>query len=740
VAGDEYTAIEFPTETKEVGVIYFAGTTSASIDILICDDSGLAVAGLVAATFPTLTYSLAGPNADVAFPSLSDLAAITTAYASGGVKERGNGYYRADLPNGALANGGVVCVRGEASGKHVICERIHVVAYNPQDAVRLGLTSLPNATAGAIGGLPTTGLRSNTAQAGAGSTITLDAGAAATDNFYQDAVIVLTGGTGAGQSRAIQSYVGSTKVATIFPAWTTNPDATSTFTLIPFGQVDVGNWLNGTIPSVNVAGVPLVDLKYILGTLSPAAAGYIGPDWGHVNAPTTTLALTGTTVGTITTYTGNTLQTGDSYARLGAPAGASVSADILTKQATLTTSTGVTFPSSVASPTNITAGTITTVTNLTNAATAGDLTAAMKTSVTTAATAATPTVAAVTGAVGSVTGNIGGNVVGSVGSIAGITFPTNFAALGISAGGKISEVTLVDTLTTYTGNTVQTGDSFARLGVAGVGLTNLGDTRIANLDAAVSTRTKPADTLARVTLVDTVTTNTDMRGTNSAALAATALTTAEWTNALAAALTTLAGHDPGTTLGTSTYGGADTAGTTTLLGYIGGNVALASQIPANFTSALFASAGVFATAALANAPVTAAGPSAATIATTILQDLTSSSDFNTAGSFGALVKANLNAPVGSIPTNPYTGTPPSAVQIRQEIDTNSAGLAAIYARTDVATSTRAIQTGSAPSWYASPVDVSASVATLLTRVPGVVQPQTGDAYGYLTTSLTERYP
>lgn len=33
-----------------------------------------------------------------------------------------------------------------------------------------------------------------------------------------------------------------------------------------------------------------------------------------------------------------------------------------------------------------------------------------------------------------------------------------------------------------------TGDAFARIGVAGVGLTNLGDTRIANLDAAVSSR------------------------------------------------------------------------------------------------------------------------------------------------------------------------------------------------------------------------------------------------------------
>jgi hypothetical protein len=50
---------------------------------------------------------------------------------------------------------------------------------------------------------------------------------------------------------------------------------------------------------------------------------------------------------------------------------------------TITAAAGVTFPTSVASPTNITAGTITTVTNLTNAPTAGDLTSTMKASVNT---------------------------------------------------------------------------------------------------------------------------------------------------------------------------------------------------------------------------------------------------------------------------------------------------------------------------------------------------------------------
>ncbi len=38
------------------------------------------------------------------------------------------------------------------------------------------------------------------------------------------------------------------------------------------------------------------------------------------------------------------------------------------------------------------------------------------------------------------------------------------------------------------GGTAQTGDNFARIGAAGAGLTALGDARLANLDAAVSTR------------------------------------------------------------------------------------------------------------------------------------------------------------------------------------------------------------------------------------------------------------
>lgn len=56
--------------------------------------------------------------------------------------------------------------------------------------------------------------------------------------------------------------------------------------------------------------------------------------------------------------------------------------------------------------------------------------------------------------------------------------------------------------------------------------------------AMLSSDAQTGVVLPRVTLVDTTTTNTDMRGTDSAALAATALSTAQWTNTLATNLGT----------------------------------------------------------------------------------------------------------------------------------------------------------------------------------------------------------
>ncbi len=79
-------------------------------------------------------------------------------------------------------------------------------------------------------------IRSGTAQAGGSTSITLDSGASSSNNFYNNDLIYITSGTGAGQSRFITAYNGTTKVATV-TAWVTNPDNTSQFAILPFDAI-----------------------------------------------------------------------------------------------------------------------------------------------------------------------------------------------------------------------------------------------------------------------------------------------------------------------------------------------------------------------------------------------------------------------------------------------------------------------------------------------------------------------
>jgi hypothetical protein len=78
-------------------------------------------------------------------------------------------------------------------------------------------------------------VRTNTAQAGAASSITLDASASATTDFYKYQAVRIIGGTGVGQSRVVTAYNSTTKVATVAPNWTTNPDSTSIFEVFDLG-------------------------------------------------------------------------------------------------------------------------------------------------------------------------------------------------------------------------------------------------------------------------------------------------------------------------------------------------------------------------------------------------------------------------------------------------------------------------------------------------------------------------
>ena len=71
-----------------------------------------------------------------------------------------------------------------------------------------------------------------TAQSGASGTITLQASATTVTDAFKRSYIYIISGTGAGQSREIIAYNGTTKVATVAPNWGVNPDNTSVYRIV----------------------------------------------------------------------------------------------------------------------------------------------------------------------------------------------------------------------------------------------------------------------------------------------------------------------------------------------------------------------------------------------------------------------------------------------------------------------------------------------------------------------------
>lgn len=131
------------------------GTTDVSVVIRIIDSAdGTPETGVTSATGGLdLEYRREGAvSTDI---TEADLTNLNDAHSDGGLKHIGNGYYRLDLPDAACASGASgVLVHGTATGMVVIGEYVQLVDYDPFDAVRLGLTALPNAAADAAGGLP----------------------------------------------------------------------------------------------------------------------------------------------------------------------------------------------------------------------------------------------------------------------------------------------------------------------------------------------------------------------------------------------------------------------------------------------------------------------------------------------------------------------------------------------------------------------------------------------------------
>ena len=118
-------------------------------------------------------------------------------------------------------------------------------AYDIDFHTNTGSTLTPSAVSGNVTlTASTTHHDSGTLQAGTSLTVTLKATASSTDDIYNGMYVNITGGTGSGQTRLIEDYNGTTKVATVEEAWTVTPDATSTYTTTTFSSLSVNQYIN----------------------------------------------------------------------------------------------------------------------------------------------------------------------------------------------------------------------------------------------------------------------------------------------------------------------------------------------------------------------------------------------------------------------------------------------------------------------------------------------------------------
>lgn len=279
---------------------------------------------------------------------------------------------------------GPLALYATASGADPCNEEYEVVIFDPQAATNLGLTAIPAVASGNAGALLIDGT-GTAAISNSGGKILLQA--------TQSGVII--------------------------------PTVTTVTNQLTAAAIATGIWQDATAGDFTTAS-SIGKSLFTSGAIPGAAGGLFIAGTNAATAITTGLTahIIGT-VDTLTTYTGNTPQTGDVYALAN---GANGFVAIAAKTSNI--------PASPASTTNITAGTITTATNLTNAPTAGDFTATMKSSL----NAATP--ASVTGAVGSVSGNVGGSVASVIGSVGSVTAGVNATSLGgVSTGATILSAT-----------------------------------------------------------------------------------------------------------------------------------------------------------------------------------------------------------------------------------------------------------------------------------------------------------
>lgn len=326
-----------------------AGSTSQTVNIFIADSSSTTGAGLTGLAYNTgsLVAYYALPRAAAVAITLATQT-VTGAYSSGGFVEISSanmpGWYRLDLPDAAIASGRFVSVhlKGAANMAPLPLE-IELTGWNNQDAVRGGLTALPNANAEASGGLYTRGTGAGQITQSTNGQIDVDAKKINSVSTSSVTTINANVGqtqpvnfTGTGASALIKSDMVDVAGAAV----STSTAQIGVNAVNIGGTAQTGRDLGASVLLSSGTGTGQLDFTsgVVKGNLvqmgGVAQSATDLKDFADDGYDPATNKVQGVVLtDTVTTYTGNTPQTGDNYARLGAPAGASVSADIAAVQA-----------------------------------------------------------------------------------------------------------------------------------------------------------------------------------------------------------------------------------------------------------------------------------------------------------------------------------------------------------------------------------------------------------------------
>jgi len=172
----------------------------------------------------------------------------------------------------ALVTGGMI-TGVPTSGYSAILTAVAAVPAAVWDEILTGAThNIPTSAGRRLRQLAAYSITDGTAQGGNGHSITLEAGESAADHVLNRNLIVITAGTGLGQTRTIIDYNSTSKVAVVDRDYWVSPDATSEYQVLADDTplvVDHGVARAGTATTIQLrASASAVDDTYKHGIIT----------------------------------------------------------------------------------------------------------------------------------------------------------------------------------------------------------------------------------------------------------------------------------------------------------------------------------------------------------------------------------------------------------------------------------------------------------------------------------------